>query len=216
MTTLALPAVGLSLTQPWASLCAWCEKMVETRSWPARFRGPFAIHAAKGFPVSCRELCEEEPFASALERHGVRSWKDLPLGAIVGTASLDECGRIGRRNGHVWLDYAFGYRQRDPDDGIPVTGDEVEFGDYTPGRFGFVMTKASVIETPIFVKGALQFWTLGEEASARVAAAMGLGPPMPPQAEPLPAPVARPKQARPPAPSSRQMDLGMPPGKEPS
>ena len=42
---------ALTLTQPWASLVACGAKTIETRSWRTPYRGPVAIHAAKGFPA---------------------------------------------------------------------------------------------------------------------------------------------------------------------
>jgi hypothetical protein len=38
---------ALSLWQPWASWIARGEKTIETRTWPARYRGPLLICAAK-------------------------------------------------------------------------------------------------------------------------------------------------------------------------
>lgn len=40
---------ALTLWQPWASLVAWEEKRIETRSWSTSYRGPLVIHAAKRF-----------------------------------------------------------------------------------------------------------------------------------------------------------------------
>lgn len=39
---------AITLTQPWATLVAIGAKRIETRSWATRYRGPLAIHAAKG------------------------------------------------------------------------------------------------------------------------------------------------------------------------
>ncbi len=41
---------GLTLTKPWATLVALGHKRIETRSWSTVYRGPIAIHAAKGLP----------------------------------------------------------------------------------------------------------------------------------------------------------------------
>lgn len=68
---------GLTLTQPWATLVAIGAKRVETRSWSTNYRGPIAIHAAKGFPPEARALCDEEPFRSCLVRSPVRSRADV-------------------------------------------------------------------------------------------------------------------------------------------
>lgn len=87
----------LSLTQPWASLLAGGAKQIETRSWGTSYRGPVAVHAAKGFPRKCADLVGGEPFASALydlgyEAKTVRARAaSLPRGAIVGVVDLVEC-----------------------------------------------------------------------------------------------------------------------------
>jgi hypothetical protein len=41
---------ALTLHQPWASLVAAGVKMIETRSWSTRYRGPLAIHAGAKRP----------------------------------------------------------------------------------------------------------------------------------------------------------------------
>src|SRR5260370_42147173 len=41
---------ALTLWQPWASLVAFEEKKVETRTWATKYRGPLAIHAAVRMP----------------------------------------------------------------------------------------------------------------------------------------------------------------------
>jgi activating signal cointegrator 1 len=46
---------AITLTQPWATLVAIGAKRIETRSWPTNYRGPLAIHAAKGFPKWAKE-----------------------------------------------------------------------------------------------------------------------------------------------------------------
>lgn len=79
---------ALSLTQPYATLVAIGAKQIETRSWSTSYRGPLAIHAAKGFPKWARDLCFEEPFREELRGAGIRRIADLPLGAVVGIVRL--------------------------------------------------------------------------------------------------------------------------------
>lgn len=49
---------AISLTQPWATAIAVGVKQWETRSWPTGFRGPVAIHAAKGMPKWAKEFAQ--------------------------------------------------------------------------------------------------------------------------------------------------------------
>ena len=41
---------AITIWQPWASLIACGAKKYETRSWPTKYRGPIAIHAAAKDP----------------------------------------------------------------------------------------------------------------------------------------------------------------------
>jgi activating signal cointegrator 1 len=74
---------ALTMTQPWATLVAIGANVIETRDWPTKHRGPFAIHAAKGFPPDARALCRTRPFRDALAAGGYESSDALPLGAVV-------------------------------------------------------------------------------------------------------------------------------------
>ena len=85
---------AITLTQPWATLVSLGLKRFETRSWQTSYRGPLAIHAAKGFPRWARELCAEEPFRMALsgllEHCPPGLLYPLPLGQIVAVCDLTE------------------------------------------------------------------------------------------------------------------------------
>jgi hypothetical protein len=76
--------------QPWATLLALGEKRFETRSWQTHYTGPVAIHAGRTFNPDVIRLCRDQLFKDALDRHGIRSWEDLPLGAIIGVTTLSE------------------------------------------------------------------------------------------------------------------------------
>lgn len=137
---------ALTLTQPWATLVAIGAKQYETRSWSTAYRGPLAIHAAKGWKRDDWELCEEEPFAailSASRRYPKAIYepkedrKLLPLGVIVATAQLVACVRT--------------------EDFGSVPDPERSFGNYEPGRFVWVLENVQRIEGPL-VKGSLGLW----------------------------------------------------------
>lgn len=58
----------ITLWDPWATLMALSAKKIETRHWKTDFRGPVAIHAAKG-GLSLAELkatCTQKYFSEAL------------------------------------------------------------------------------------------------------------------------------------------------------
>lgn len=128
---------ALSLTQPWASLVAIGAKHVETRSWQTPFRGPLAIHAAKVFPPYARDFAEEILPYRSLFVHGLRA-RDLPLGAIVATCRLVGCVRTEL----MW----------------DISEQEREFGDYSPGRWAWVLEDIVRLPEPIPARGALGLW----------------------------------------------------------
>src|SRR3990167_3828953 len=92
---------AITLTQPWATLVALGHKRIETRSWTTSYRGPLAIHAAKGFPMTAQRVCwEHRTIAGTLPRifghnpHdeaagvGASTGYEFPLGAVVATCQL--------------------------------------------------------------------------------------------------------------------------------
>ncbi len=149
---------ALTLTQPWATLVALGAKRIETRSWGTPYRGPLAIHAAKGFPPEAKALCLMVPFYNALKKGGRHISHtimappegvvphDLPLGAVVATCHLVGC-----------------YRTEDPFIRILLetgTGAPFEqtFGDYSPGRWAWVLDGIKPLPEPIPARGALGLW----------------------------------------------------------
>ncbi len=146
--------IALTLTQPWATLVAIGAKKIETRSWQTCYRGPLAIHAAKGLgPVGgtkgLRDLCGREPFCTVLTAwaneysKGYSSLADMvkrplfPLGAIIATCRLTVVA---------------------PTQNVKVSDQERAFGDYTSGRFAWVLEDVQMLPTPIPARGALGLW----------------------------------------------------------
>lgn len=134
---------ALSLTQPWATLIAIGAKCIETRSWGTAFRGPLAIHASKGFPRDCQELCATEPFLAVLKAAGFTNTKQLPVGRVVAVARLLDV--VGTNDVM--------------DDVMELTcPHELAFGDYAPGRFAWLLDGVVELAEPIPCKGALGLW----------------------------------------------------------
>lgn len=129
---------ALTLTQPWATLVAIGAKKIETRSWFASYRGPLAIHAAKGFPRDCKELCDESPFREVLAAAGL-CLADLPIGVVLCTTTLEKCVHT------EVLAIKLGEHER-------------AFGDYAAGRYGFVLGPVLAFAEPIPARGMLGFW----------------------------------------------------------
>lgn len=159
---------ALTLYQPWALLVALKAKAIETRSWKTLYRGPLAIHAAKRVPPEYRRLCgavPPEPFASAL--NGV-TWtvietslstihqghsENLHLGCVIATCELIDCVPISG-----FISYqAKEIRSRDGQRWI-LSEQERAFGDYTVGRWAWLLRNVQPLADPIPAKGALGLW----------------------------------------------------------
>ncbi|MES2756668.1 MAG: 2-oxoglutarate dehydrogenase E1 [Pseudomonadota bacterium] len=139
------------MTQPWATLLAVGANRIETRSWPTNYRGALAIHAAQGFPKYALELCRQPPYADALAAAGYRSAADLPRGKIIGVGVLDDLLRCDASTAaSIVLQSTAGL----------LPPHELAFGDFSAGRFGFVMTAMRELRAPIAAKGMLGLWTV--------------------------------------------------------
>ena len=133
---------ALTLTQPWASLVALGHKRVETRSWATNYRGPLAIHAAKGFPASARDFASEE---RALGRLPER----LPLGAIVAVAVVTDVGRTE----HI---------------SPVISALERHLGDYTPGRYAWMLRNIRPLPEPVPLMGRLGLFHVPGDTYLRI------------------------------------------------
>lgn len=149
---------ALTLTQPWATLVAIGAKKIETRSWSTEYRGPLAIHAAKKFPRSAKDLCFEQLFSKTLlgaklPWGRIFTLPDLPLGAVIATCELigvDQFGPwINERNPMLWGKGKYTYE---------LTEQERAFGDFSFGRYGWFLANVKPLPEPIYVKGALGLW----------------------------------------------------------
>ena len=139
------------MTQPWASLVAIGENTIETRSWSTRYRGPLAIHAAKAFPPDARALCDEHPYRDVLAAAGYADWSSLPTGAVIAVAELTAVMAFERST-------LADVRARSRRGLLPRH--EAEFGDFSPGRYGFVLTVVRALRTPVPARGMLGLWTV--------------------------------------------------------
>lgn len=124
----SIPA--LTLWQPWATLIAQEIKRVETRSWATDYRGPIAIHAAK------KSIYTGNPELLDL------LVKDCepPLGAVVAIADLIDC---------VEMTPEFIAQQSDQ---------ELKCGDWTPGRFAWILEIIRPVVPAISATGGQKLW----------------------------------------------------------
>lgn len=160
---------AITLTQPWATLVALGAKSFETRSWSTPYRGPIAIHAAKGLgPVGGAaglvSFWWREPFHTVLAEAGYSADldHDLPRGAIVAVAELytvldsteaADSLRFGIESDNDFIEQA----------DRAQAALELAFGDYSPGRFAWVFEFVKTIADPIACRGALGLWDVPDE-----------------------------------------------------
>jgi hypothetical protein len=101
-------------------------------------------------------LCRSEPFRTALLDAGILGTPALPLGAIVATCELVDCVPS------VAIMQSFG--AYGPEDGSggrvlwALTDQELAFGDYTHGRYAWLLANVRALPEPIPAKGALSLW----------------------------------------------------------
>lgn len=175
---------AISLHQPWASLCVTRQpqppidrsllgasivltkqpvvKRCETRSWPcppALIGSRIAIHAAVRKPTPQRGpmfVGDYHIAQGGTWLHGPGVDARLPLGAVVGSATIEACYPIVRPSFKpdtqgvtriMWdgADLLLRY-VLDPLDGAvdPVDiSDQLPYGDFTPGRYAWLLTAAA-------------------------------------------------------------------------
>lgn len=141
----------ISLLQPWATLVVIGAKKIETRSWNTKHRGPLLIHASKKMDRSQKELCKTQPFLNALKH-----LEELPLGKIIGSVKLIETSTTDffkQCSGGIALNKKYSQQEWET---------EIAFGDYSPGRFGWLLNDPASFSHHIPFKGSLSLWDLDD------------------------------------------------------
>jgi len=135
----------ITLKQPWATLVVIGAKRNETRSWSTRYRGELLIHSSAKVPPLGFELSYELPF-----RRYINPGKDLLTGFILGSVTLVDV--------------------------LPVEGvvkkigsEERAFGDYTPGRFAWILENPVRFKEPIPATGSLSIWEYKQDLQLQTA-----------------------------------------------
>lgn len=163
-------------------------KTIETRSWRVSHRGPLGIQAAKrraganGGWGLVRGLSEPQwqrlsdhlaHYPSRLHVPGglvdPESADSYPLGCVVATCLLTDCLPIMGSRDHLWPD-----RHLRVENGtlrlwhnqqlIRDFSAQLPFGDFTPGRFGWMLREVRPVVPPLPAKGAQGLWDLPFDA----------------------------------------------------
>ena len=158
---------ALTLPQPWASLIALGHKTTVTRGRPTPntlIGSLIAIHAGKRRPR------RSEWNSQVVEAVNSR---DLPLGVIVATARVDGCVRVLSNGfaklsqpadpGRVWVVDRLGQEHRDA-----YQMDSDPYGDYSEGRWIWLLSSGRPVEPPVAARGRPGVWTLPPQDRARL------------------------------------------------
>ncbi|WP_333861860.1 ASCH domain-containing protein [Clostridium sp.] len=134
----------LTINQPWASLIVLGEKKIETRSWSTKYRGALLIHSGSTINGS---VCLIHPFKKVLDKYFQRLI-DMPTGMIIAKCNLVDCIRILSEDGLT----------AKLENNFIVEKNEYNLGNYTPGRYAWILKDIEVLSKPKFVKGKLGVW----------------------------------------------------------
>jgi len=136
---------ALSIWQPWASLIAVGAKRFETRSWPTRYRGPIAIHAARHWGQECADVFSwyavQADLAPMVGIDPPLLKRDLPFGAIVAVAVLADCVPTQKLR-------------------TEILGNRM-LGNFAPGRFAWRLERVERLLRPIPCTGRQGLWEPG-------------------------------------------------------
>lgn len=125
---------AISLWQPFASAIPLGLKRIETRHWTTNYRGELAIHASKKDTTELR----------AVAYLGGMPARDLPFGYVVAIVTLVDVLPTELLAG-------------------ALSEAEIHFGDYRPGRFGWILHNVRPVK-PFPFKGGQGFFNIPDEA----------------------------------------------------
>jgi len=135
---------AITLLEPWASLIAVGAKKIETRSWSTKYRGPLAIQAGKSLKAWHMDLAWKEPFFSALvSQHTETGGICYSRGCVIATCNLVDIIKMTPE----FIDFV-----------KLIKGYEYDFGNYTVGRYAWILENVKRLAEPVPAKGKLSLW----------------------------------------------------------
>ena len=120
----------ITIKQPWATLIVEGYKRFEFRSWKTNYRGDILIHAGKGIDKE------------AMERLKKYLPDEIPLGKIIGKATLTDCvpmskdfaDKLAKENNDIYTTHSFSR------------------------NYGFKLENVEKLDNQVEVKGQLGLW----------------------------------------------------------
>lgn len=132
---------ALTLHQPWAGAVAMGRKRFETRSWRTKYRGLLAVHA------SSYNSPEHVLLTQGLYDELGRASVCYTRGAVVAVVDLVDCVQTTS---------------------VRTTPAEQALGNFSPGRWVWVLRDLRVLRMPVFCRGRQGLWSLTPELEAKV------------------------------------------------
>ena len=129
----------ISIIEPWASLIKEEVKYIETRSWKTNYRGKLYIHASlKKVPKNNERI---NNLVNLLQD------KNFKYGYIIAEATLVDC---------IYMDEEFLNK-------IKQNNTEYICGEYSIGRYAWLLKDIKPLSNPIKTKGSLGIWNYNKE-----------------------------------------------------
>lgn len=133
---------AFTVYQPYAYAIIAGLKLNETRPRRTHIRGRVAVHAGKLDEVRATKNLSSNDFWALMAEIGGKT--DLPRGAVVGTVEIVDCVHVEE------IIHTLSERER-------------LLGDYSPGRFAWVLRNPVAFSTPVPAKGKQGWWNWDDE-----------------------------------------------------
>ena len=128
----------VSIIEPWASLIKEKVKYIETRSWKTNYRGKIYIHA------SLKKVPKKDERINNLIT--LLKDKDFKYGHIIAEATLVDC---------IYMDEDFISK-------IKNNNQEYICGEYSIGRYAWILEDIKELSKTIPAKGSLGIWNYND------------------------------------------------------
>lgn len=151
---------AITIYQPFAQLCVLGWKNIETRPRTTNIRGRIAVHAGRLDPRRYQPHALEA-IERVLSELG-RSLPDpLPLGAVVGTVDIVDCLKVAE-NDTVFKQAHISHSGILESGAERICGLEYLCGDYTPGRYAWILKNPVLFPCSIPARGKQGWWNWNE------------------------------------------------------